>query len=124
MSIETLLQTLIASIDANTAALTGGKASSTKTSEPEEKAAAKTTTKAGAKTTTTKTTTKKSAVTREDVNAAFHKVKEEHGTNEAKALLAEIGVAKLADLDEDQFEEALKLAQAKLEGGDDGVDDI
>lgn len=122
MAIEQLLQTLIASLDANTAALVaagGGKSADKET----------TTEKAAAKTTTTKKPAKpaEDAITQEVMKAALNKVKEDLGSEEAKKIIKSHGKAdKLAEIEEEKYaavvaqcEKVLKAAEDSSASGDD-----
>lgn len=105
-SIETLnanVLLLIAAVEANTAALSGGAPAKTTT--------AKTTTN----TKTAKTTEKpKSKFTKQEVCDVIASVKTTLGVPAAKALLADHGFAKLADITEDKFDALHEAGTALL----------
>lgn len=63
---------------------------------------------------------KKKGPTLDDVTAKF---KELIGTDKAlaKSVLKELGVAKVSELDEDQYQEAIDAAQAAIDGADDDM---
>jgi len=109
MSLETLLQDLIIAVNANTAALQGASSGA----EPEakaEKPAAKTT---AAKTTAAKTTKPKFSV--EQASSLLLELKDAHGVEHAKGILAEHGVGKMADMPAEKAEAIYEAAKAKLE---------
>lgn len=120
MSIENLLTSLIAAVEANTAALTGKAATAKKApaaEEGEEETPAK---KAPAKKPAAK------AVTKEDVLPKLTEVKERFGSDAAKALVKKHGGAeKLADVEDGKFAAILKAANDKLaeDDADTGGDD-
>lgn len=118
MSIETLLQNLITAVEANTAALLGAGASA-----PAEKAAS---TKAAStkseKATPTKTEKAKPAHTVEEAQAALLKIKDDFSIDKAKEVLAQFGIAKMAEIKPDQADAVFAAAEKKhaelSEGGD------
>lgn len=120
--IETLIQNLIAALNANTAALGGATAGEAST------AAAETTTTTG-KTKPAAGKTKPAATapkgpTREEVVAVLTKVRDEHGAAEAKPLVALAGVVKMAEIPDDKLKLVYDAAVKKLAGEDgDGEDD-
>lgn len=118
MSIETQIQELIAAIRENTAALTGN-ASAAKTGASDE-APAKTT----RKTKSTEDAPAKSKgyeakYTKAEAQAAANEVKENKGVAAAKAIIADLGFAKLAEIEKpediDRLYEACKAALAEGE---------
>jgi hypothetical protein len=141
MAIESLIEKLIAALEANTAAHTGkaapkGKPAADDEGEEEKKPAAK-----GGKTTgkgkpaaddegeeeKPKTSGKKK-ITREELTAVMNKVKDELGAPVAKAIIKSFDVERLAEIDDSDIEAAYKKAQAKLDkaaeegkGEDDGL---
>lgn len=67
-----------------------------------------------------KKTTKKKGPTLDEVTEKF---KELIGTDKAlaKSVLKELGVAKVSELDEDQYQDAIDAAQAAIDGADDDM---
>jgi hypothetical protein len=104
MSLEIAIQDLVAAVKANTAALTGGAAASTGATET--KATAKT--KPAAKAEVAK------GPSREDLVALLTEVKEKLGAAEAKAIIAKLGAAKMAEIGDDMIGKGFKLATEKL----------
>lgn len=105
MSIEALITSLIAALEANTASNLQGK-----TADTAADAGAKTTTsktagaKGAVKTTGTKTTKVTPKHSKQETTDAIVSVKETLGAPAAKALLSDHGFAKLADITEDKFD--------------------
>lgn len=125
MSIEKALSDLTAALIANTEAvqaltkLQGGKPAAGKAGDKEE---AKAETK---KTTSTKATkSDEDEITKEVMQAALGKVKDELSTDDAKAVIADVtGKAmKMADIPEKFYAAIVKACKAKLEGGGESND--
>jgi hypothetical protein len=72
------------------------------------------------KTAAKKTAAKKKGPTVEDVTAKFKELIEADKAL-AKSTLKALGVAKVSELDEDQYQEALDAVEAALEGADDDL---
>jgi hypothetical protein len=72
------------------------------------------------KKTAAKKTTKKKGPTVDDVTAKFKELIETDKAL-AKATLKALGVAKVSELDEDQYQEAIDAVEAALEGADDDL---
>lgn len=127
MAIEVLIQELIEAVKANTAALGGAAASTTNVTAAADTAAAdtKTTTKTTGK---TKTTAAPKGPKREEVVALLTKIKDDHGTADAKAVLAgvcgdEVKMAQIPDESLKAVFDAATAFLAKAEGADDSGDD-
>lgn len=124
MSLEAAIADLTKAVNANTAALqaasgisTSGGTSPASTSTKAEKPAATKSAKAD-----------KSAATgpkhdRSEVNAAVNEVRESLGIEAAKGLLKDNGYAKLAEVEEKDFDKLYDAAKALLTAGDGGESD-
>lgn len=123
MNIEQLIQALITSLDANTAAHTGGtvKASAVKTEGAGDKAE----TKAAAGKTVAKSKAAAAApkYTVEQVKAAAVRLKDEESSEAAKAMIKKHGAAQLADLKPAAYDAFVEEITALLDGDDAGEDD-
>lgn len=119
MSIESKIDDLIAALNANTAALTGGAKASTTSEAKAEKAEKPKATKEKA------ADKPKSKYTKAEMQAAVNEVKEQKGTKVAKDLIKDAGFDKLADVTDDKIDELYLAAKAALgegeESGDDGL---
>lgn len=111
MSLEAAIEKLTAAVEANTAALTGGKAPATKA--PAKKAPAK------------KAPAKKSGPTSDDLATAFGEYlktgdKDDRAAAKAnvKAIIDHFEVDRITNLDEDKYQEALDLLAQYKEGED------
>lgn len=122
MSIEKLLQENTEALNANTAALlkaAGGGA-----------AAATTTTAAATGGKGKKAAADAPKITQDQVNAALVKLKEKHGTDEARAIIKDHGkVEKMGEIKPAQFQAVYDAAVARFEelengGGEEAGDDI
>lgn len=118
MSLEAAIAELTKAVNANTAALqaAAGGAASAPASKNEKPAGSSKAPK-----------NDKPAATgpkhdRSEVNAAVNEVKEALGIEAAKALLKENGYAKLAEVEEKDFDKLYEAAKAKL-AGDGGSDE-
>jgi predicted 2-oxoglutarate/Fe(II)-dependent dioxygenase YbiX len=117
MSLEVKIEELTAAIKENTAALKAAGSAAPASGKAE------TNTKADKANKTEKTT--KSGPTREEVNAALVKVKDAHGADAAKKLIADVaGVAKMADIKEAKFEAVLAACEKALSGEGDEDDNL
>lgn len=134
MAIESLIEKLIASLDANTAAHLGkaAPAKSKPAAEEEEEKPKTTGKKAPAKKDEEEEekpkTSGKKKITREELTAIMNKVKDDLGAPVAKAIIKSFDVEKLAEIEDSDIEAAYKKAQAKLdkaaqeaEGENDGL---
>lgn len=130
MSLEAAIDKLTAAVEANTAALTGGKVSSADKAIAAEAARA-----AGAKTTTTKKPTTKK-VTLDTIKERFggylgveDKAERKQRIANVTAIVEHFGVAKASELEEENWAEALAFLKTYEDGeepdfgGDDGGDD-
>lgn len=67
-------------------------------------------------------------ITRDDLTAIMNKVKEDLGTPVAKGIISKVGAERLAEIEDEDIEEAYNLAKAKLDkaakDGADSGDDI
>lgn len=67
-------------------------------------------------------------ITRDDLTAIMNKVKEDLGTPVAKGIISKVGAERLAEIEDEDIEEAYNLAKAKLakaeKDGADSGDDI
>ncbi|MCV9826664.1 hypothetical protein OIM36_23135 [Salmonella enterica subsp. enterica serovar Infantis] len=109
------------------AALKGGAVNTDAGSETTEK----TTTKGGAKggsKAKTETKAAKPKHTKDEVVAAVVAVKDAFGVPEAKKITAHFGLAKVAEANEEHFDEIVEMCEAKLaekdEGGNGEEDDV
>lgn len=117
MSLEQALAANTAALIAMTAALsaagvvsaasTGGAAAETPPGKPAGKAGGK------------KEPAAPKGASREDMVAALTEVKEKFGAAEARAIITEVGAAKMAEIADGKVDAAFKLAKAKLEATDD-----
>lgn len=117
--IESLIEKLIASIDANTEAVKASAGAVTTTAATKsdaeaekpaktEKAAAPKAEKAAKPTKPTKT--------QAEVNSALIKLKDTHGAEEAKAIVANVGgVAKMAEIPEAKYDAVYEAAVKRFE---------
>jgi hypothetical protein len=107
MSLEQAIQALTEAVNANTAALKGGKAP----------AAGKTETKAEGK------TGYEAKYSKADMQAALNEVKEKVSTADAKKIIKEVGgVDKMADItDPATIDKVYEAAKGKLKEADDGM---
>jgi hypothetical protein len=128
MSIETLLTALVAAVEANTAALTGSKASAGKTAAKDDgddlggKAEGKAATGKAAAGKAAAAKTKSIDV--ETMQAALEKVKKQLGAAEAKAIITKFGkVAKMAEIEEDNYQAVFNACEKALnaDAGDTGA---
>jgi hypothetical protein len=113
MSLETLLENLIAAVNANTAALQGGSTAGAASEKATTAKSEKATTAKSEKATTAKTTKPKFSV--EQASSLLLELKEAHGVEHAKAILTENGVAKMAEMPAEKAEAIYEAAKAKLE---------
>ena len=111
MSLETLIQNLTAALEANTAAIlgAGGQTATTTAAAAPEKTTK--TTKAADK--PAKTTKPKRSI--EEASSLLLELKDGHGIQHAKDILAAHGVAKMAEMPADKAEAIYDAAKAKLE---------
>lgn len=144
MSIEANIQELITAVKDLTAAMTGKAAGTSKAAPKEEAEETKTKPLTAAekkKAAAAKAKAdadggddegdeepapkrKPAKITRDDVTTIMNKVKEDLGTPVAKAIIAKLGVERMADIDDEDLAEAYKLAKAKLDKAEaDGADD-
>lgn len=114
--IESLIEKLIASIDANTEALKSGAGAVGATSETKPGKAAKgaaetSETKSGKATKSTKPTK-----TQAEVNAALIKLKDTYKAEEAKAIITKVGgVDRMGEIPEDKYDEVYNAAVKRFE---------
>lgn len=104
MSLELAIKELTAAVIANTAAQGGATVNSTSTAETKPAGKAKPGPKAEAP----------KGPTREDLVALLTEVKEKLGAAEAKAIIAKLGAAKMAEIGDDMIGKGFKLATDKL----------
>lgn len=120
MSIETLLSDLIEAVNKNTEALlAGGSAPAAAPAATATNTKAKSAAKA-------KPAAKGSEHTKDEAMAALNEVKEAFDVNAARAILKQFGYAKMAEMEEKDYDGIYDAAKAKMEeaGGGEGGDDI
>jgi hypothetical protein len=111
MSIEDALAKLTAAVEANTAALKGGKPAAAAAETKAEKPADKPKTE----------TTEAKGPSRAEVNALLGKVKDKFDMAAAKTIIKDVGgVDKMADIPEGKFAAIVTACNGKLGGGSDG----
>lgn len=120
MSLEQALAANTAAIEALTAALQAGGSVPAATTTEKPASTGKTTRAAAGKT----TKASKPAHTPEECQAVLIKIKDEHGIEHAKEILAEHGIDKMANIKADQADAVFASAEAKYAelsaGGDEG----
>lgn len=125
MSLEQKIEALTAAIEANTAALTGGAKAPAAAVEKAAPAAVEKAAKVP-KAEKSKPAAYEAKHTKSEAHAAVNEVKEKLGIPAAKAVIAEAGGTKLADIVTDEaLDKLYDLSKAALgaEDGDDGADD-
>ena len=117
MSLEAAIAELTKAVNANTAALqaASGSASTSGGTPP-----ASTKTEKASKEKASKPAATGPKHDRSEVNAAVNEVKESLGIESAKGLLKDNGYAKLADVEEKDFDKVYDAAKALLTAGDGG----
>lgn len=126
MSLEAEIKALREAIEANTAAVLGGKSAGAAKSSKDEGADEPKTTRTR-RSSANKDEEAKSKYTAEDVKAAAVKVKDELGTKAAKQLIKDHGADELAALKQAAYEDFIKACEKALngdEGDDEGKDDL
>lgn len=126
MSIEQAIAANTAALIAMTAAFTAGGGAVAAVGAVAADTKPATTKPATTKPATTKPATKPKGPTREDMIAVLTKLKEQEGSEAAKAIVAKTGAAKMAQIEDDQVENAFNWATAALAGEEvaGGDDDI
>lgn len=110
MSLEDAIAKLTAAVEANTAALKGGKPAASTSTPAADKPKAE-----------TKAETK--GPSRADVNAALNGVKDKFDAATAKTIIKDVaGVDKMADIPEGKFESVLKACNSKMNAAADDND--
>ena len=124
--IEKLIESLIASLDANTEALKAGVSGQGQTTSAPA-ATEKSTKTEKADKTETKKKSDEPKITQDQVNAALVKIKDDFGMDEAKKIISEVGkVSKMGEIKPAQYQAVFDAAvarHAELSGGgeDDGL---